>query len=202
MINIKNIRHYGISVRNEERALHLYRDLLGFKIVKQAKEVETFAFKILKIRHVTYIKLERNGQLIELYIMPKDRERGVWSHIALTVENLSELYKTLREEKIRFISEPVLDPSGEHKLCFCRDYDGNLLELVQELKNKTNTNPSLVEKPKKTRKKRKATPKKTKKPTAKKTKTSIKLNPTPFNKKQTEEVDPDVFDKEYTDAEE
>lgn len=199
---ITNIRHYGISVKDEVKALHLYEDLLGFKIVKKDKEIENFVYKVLKIKHVTYIKLEKDGQLIELYIMPRDRERGKWNHIALTVDNIDNLYKELSDEKIIFISEPTIDPSGTHKLCFCRDYDGNLIELVQELKEKTHTNPVSSDKIKATRKKIKAPTKKYEARNIKKTTNKIRLNPNPFNKKPEKEIPVEAFDKEYKDADE
>lgn len=133
---VKEIRHIGFSVRNEEKALKFYCNLLGFKVVKKEKENENFAHKILKVRNIDYIKLEKDGQLIELYVMPKDCEKGRWNHIAFTVENIDDIYLALIEEKIKFISEPTIDTSGTHKLCFCRDYDGNLIELVEELGGK------------------------------------------------------------------
>ena len=37
-MKILNIRHSGFSVKNEEKALSFYRDLLGFKVVKKDKE--------------------------------------------------------------------------------------------------------------------------------------------------------------------
>ena len=112
---VENIRHVGFSVRDEEKALSFYCNLLGFKIVTKAKEDESLSYKLLKARNLNYIKLEKNGQLIELYVMPRDFEKGKWNHIALTVENIDEVYKTLSEEGVRFISPPTVDSDSKHK---------------------------------------------------------------------------------------
>jgi len=50
---VKNIRHIGFSIRNEEKALSFYRDLLGFKVVKKAREDENFINKILRVKNLT-----------------------------------------------------------------------------------------------------------------------------------------------------
>jgi len=139
-MSVKEIRHVGFSVKNEEKALDFYCRLLGFKVIKKAKEDENFANKVLKTRNINYVKLIKGKQEIELYIMPRDYERGRWNHIALGVKNITELYTTLSEAGIRFISEPTIDPIGRHKLCFCQDPDGNLVELVEELAEKDRPN--------------------------------------------------------------
>ena len=54
-------------------------------------------------------------------------------HIAFTVENLEILYQELRAEGIEFISVPTVSPNKKALVCFCRDPEGNYLELVQEL---------------------------------------------------------------------
>ena len=56
------------------------------------------------------------------------------SHYALSVDDLDSLYKNLIEEKASFFYEVQTSPDGNVKIAFCRDPEGNILELVEELK--------------------------------------------------------------------
>lgn len=137
---IKHIRHYGFSVKDEKKALHFYCDLLGFKVFKKAKEDEDYIYKLLGIKDLTFIKLIKETKtglfMLELYLLPKDRKKGRWNHVAFTVGNIDKLYRRLKKEGIKFLSTPTYDSKKEHKLCFCRDYNNNLIELVEEIGRK------------------------------------------------------------------
>jgi hypothetical protein len=55
------------------------------------------------------------------------------SHVALTVDNLEELYKHLLENNIKFNALPQKSPDGLVKVTFCNDPDGTPIELVEVL---------------------------------------------------------------------
>ena len=55
------------------------------------------------------------------------------SHFAITVENLDSLYETLKQEGIKFNYPVQTSPDGNVKIAFCRDPDGTLIELVEDL---------------------------------------------------------------------
>ena len=142
---ITNIRHTGIVVEDLEKSLYFYRDLLGFKIVRQMDESGDFIDNILALRNVivTTVKMAApDGNLIELLYYkshkPKPKrtkeicEMGI-SHIALTVSNLDEEYNRLLKHGAIFNSPPQNSPDGYAKVTFCKDPDGNLIELVQVL---------------------------------------------------------------------
>jgi catechol 2,3-dioxygenase-like lactoylglutathione lyase family enzyme len=86
---------------------------------------------------------EKDGALIELlkYISHDsgiNNRSGIVnagiSHFALTVENLEELYNKMILDGIIFNAPPQLSPDGYAKVTFCKDPDGNLIELVEVLK--------------------------------------------------------------------
>ena len=140
----KNIRHVGIVVDNLEKALHFYCDLLGFQVYKQEHQKGQWLFNLLGIKDLIYVKLKlENYQMIELYYFPtklddKDEitrqfSSGGFNHIAITVDNVEEVYEKLKKENLYIKNIPILDLSATHKLFFCRDYFGNLLEIVEEL---------------------------------------------------------------------
>ena len=53
------------------------------------------------------------------------------SHIALTVDNLEDLYKHLSANNIKFNAPPQKSPDGIVKVTFCNDPDGTPIELVE-----------------------------------------------------------------------
>lgn len=143
---MKAIRHTGVVVNNLEEVLHFYRDLLGLKVVKKMDESGGYIDKIsgLKNVKVTTVKMAAgDGNLIEL-LYYHSHPRGVASkkdiceigisHVAFTVENVDTEYKRLLKAGIQFNSSPQVSPDGYAKVIFCRDPEGNLIELVEVLK--------------------------------------------------------------------
>ena len=138
------MRHIGIVTDNLDDALSFYVDLLGFKVKNHNKESGPFISTILgfKKASVTTVKLEApDGNLIELlqYKSPagKKVQRNIndlgLSHIAFTVGDLDSICESLTEAGAQFISPPVVNPEKTAKVAFCRDPQGNILELVQIL---------------------------------------------------------------------
>ena len=46
---------------------------------------------------------------------------------------MDKIYLDLLELGLKFNKNPQRSPDGKAKVCFCRDYDGTLIELVEEL---------------------------------------------------------------------
>lgn len=143
------VRHTGIVVKDLDKSLKFYRDLLGLKIVSRNEESGVFLDKILKLKKVqaTTVKLSGsdNGSLIELlhFQFPRNlRRHSVWpqtlglTHTAFTVKNLAAVYKKLAKARVKFTSEPQISPDGKAKVVFCQDPEGNLVELVEMLAKK------------------------------------------------------------------
>ncbi len=141
---IKNIRHTGIVVSNLDKTLHFYRDILGLKIKREMIESGKYIDSLsgLKEVRVKTIKMSADdGNLIELLYYGSHPRKSInrdicdigYSHIAFTVENLGYEYKRLKEKGIKFNCTPQISPDGKAKVVFCRDPEGNLIELVEEL---------------------------------------------------------------------
>ncbi len=141
---ITNVRHTGIVVDDLEASLHFYRDLLGFKIVKEMDEGGDYIddMSALEKVQVKTIKLTaRDGQLIELLHFishPLQRQPREFhdigiAHIAFAVDDLDETYQQLTESGVPFNAPPQLSPDGYAKVTFCRAPEGTFIELVEEL---------------------------------------------------------------------
>jgi catechol 2,3-dioxygenase-like lactoylglutathione lyase family enzyme len=142
---IKGIRHTGIVVDKLEQSLSFYKDLLGLKIAKRIKEKGVYIDRVLALENVevTTVKMiATDGQLIELLKYHSHPQRVVPykicdvgpTHIAFTVDNLGSMYKQLKNHGVCFNSPPCISPDGCAKVVFCRDPEGNFIELVEELK--------------------------------------------------------------------
>ncbi len=141
---IRNIRHTGIVTRNLEAALAFYRDLLGFRETRRMEDNDPFIAEILGLEgvHVTTVKMSapEGGQIEILFYRThpgETRLRNIndygLTHIAVTVQDLEAAYQALSGKGIRFISPPRTNPEKTAKAAFCRDPEGNLLELVEIL---------------------------------------------------------------------
>jgi catechol 2,3-dioxygenase-like lactoylglutathione lyase family enzyme len=144
---ILNLRHTGIVVGDLEAALHFYGELLGFKVTKRMDESGAYIDNMLGLQgvQVTTVKMAApDGNLIEiLYYQSHPRkardqreicEIGV-SHVALTVDDLELEYRRLSDAGVQFYAPPQLSPDDYAKVTFCRDPDGNPVELVQVLRS-------------------------------------------------------------------
>jgi len=136
-------RHVGIVVEDLEQQLRFYTGLLGLEVYYDKVEQGPFLETILGIYNVKprIYKLGKNGKIVvellhfgtnTLVGTPKNLvERGL-THFAITVKNIDDLYAKLFKE-VQFVSAPAMSDTGKHIVCFCRDFEGNYIELVEEL---------------------------------------------------------------------
>jgi len=139
---IKDIRHTGIVVKDLEKSLFFYRDLLGFKITKEMEESGGYIDNISALTglKVTTVKMRApGGQMIELLYyhshLREQKQREICAvgiaHIAFTVDDLNNEYERLRSKGVRFNAPPQLSPDGYAKVTFCRAPEGTFIELVE-----------------------------------------------------------------------
>ena len=138
------IRHIGITVKDIEKSLYFYRDLLGFTVAREMDESGNFIDAISKLKNVEVKTIKLNspsadGGMIELLCYNTHKtdmsfksinECGI-SHFAITVDNIAALFEKLSKEGIVFNCEPMLSDDGGAIVTFCRDYENNLIEIVE-----------------------------------------------------------------------
>lgn len=147
---IQNIRHLGIVVRDLSKSSRLYENIFGLVEISRGKLSQFEVLKLIGIyqSEITWIKLGCNNveekTLIELFFIENKEVRDFYyefmknndflnfSHISFTVDNIWDIYKVLEMEKdIGIICKPSIDDTGKNELFFIRDYDDNLIELVE-----------------------------------------------------------------------
>ena len=142
---ILETRHVGIVVQDIEECLHFWRDVMGLKVAVDFWEKGKF---IETVQHLTGVKLHMiklsapDGSMIELlhdvahptqsHGRDKLCDAGI-RHIAFTVTDVEESWRTLRKHGCQVLSVPTTSPDGKARLFFARDPEGNLLEIVEIL---------------------------------------------------------------------
>tara|TARA_R110000851_G_scaffold13015_10_gene44751 strand:+ start:63 stop:491 length:429 start_codon:yes stop_codon:yes gene_type:complete len=140
-----SLRHVGLSVTNMDNSLKLYRDIFNLKIVWDQIETGKFIDRLSNIQNVKVrtVKLkDNNGGMIELlqYISHPQTinhdsiNRIGCSHIAITVNNIDLMYEQLVSYGLEFHYKPQISDDGNAKVAFCRDTEGILIEIVEQIK--------------------------------------------------------------------
>lgn len=146
------VAHVGITVRDMDRAVEFYRDMLGLKVIGdvtiQGEEASTVTqVPEAKLRAV-YLRYEDDpkGPPIELlhFIEPGDTGKpypglanpGI-TEVAFWVKDIEKTYQDLSAKGVEFYSPPqMFDLEGEGygkvKAVYFRDPDGTTLELMQD----------------------------------------------------------------------
>jgi catechol 2,3-dioxygenase-like lactoylglutathione lyase family enzyme len=142
-VPLQRLTHIGICVRDLDRSLRFYRDLLGFRFEHELQVAGEPTDTLLQLRgtdlHAVY--LTRDDVRIELlfFASPALAERPVrvmnepgLTHLSFRVADLDATVAALRDGGVTVIEGTILRfPEFGAAACFVRDPDGQLIELVQ-----------------------------------------------------------------------
>lgn len=142
---IISVDHTGFTVSNLERSLAFWRDVLGFELSHRPHQTGSLASEITGVpgAEISIAVLKGYGHKIELleYSAPADRQHlrprpcDIGSvHVALVVENLDPLLKTIARSGWQPAGEPqtlVAGPNAGKRVVYVRDPDGTTIELMQ-----------------------------------------------------------------------
>ena len=146
MITNTEIRHIGLVVHDLKKSMNFWCKILGFKIYKRSIEEGSFIDALIgykKVRLTTVKISDKKGNLIELLYFknpPNKKINPQWkgntyskgfTHLALKVQNIDNLYKSLRKKGIKFNTKPIISSDGKAKVTYCKTPEGVFLELVQ-----------------------------------------------------------------------
>lgn len=116
------IHHFGLRVRDVQKAMDFYTRVLGFKLM----ETVTLAGQ-------PFYFVGDGNMMLE--IEPAyDEERlscdQGFGHLALCVDNLDEYCQKLKEHRVTFMMEPSqFIPT--RKIAFIQDPEGNAIQLIE-----------------------------------------------------------------------
>jgi lactoylglutathione lyase len=106
--HFKGLAHLGVYTKDIDKSIACYRDCLDFRLTYQTvqnPDQTPDGFFPLK-----YALIEQGHCAIEL-LQPSDPGRvkenvdGIVDHFALAVENIEEVFKRLKDKKLKFVFE-------------------------------------------------------------------------------------------------
>lgn len=140
---IKGFRHVCIAVTDLETSLRFYRDIIGLKVQKVRSLKGSYLERVFNKKGIrlTYVKMygprQRVGSepVFELHCWGRSKRapRTGQGHISFTVTDIDREYKRLLQRGVRFVARPIASPRDRTKICFCRDPEGNLIELIEDV---------------------------------------------------------------------
>ncbi len=119
-MKVQSIHHVSLLVADTERALGFYRDLLGLDVIDRPELGFPGAWLAIGDRQLHLLTLPNpDAEAKRPEHVGRDR------HLALVVEGLDELEQRLLQAGITV----TRSKSGRNAI-FCRDPDGNGIELI------------------------------------------------------------------------
>lgn len=143
--------HASFTVRDLNRSVAFYRDLLGLEVVASQRQANAYTrrlvgfpdadLSIAQLR-IPNVEVGPSGHHLELvqYHSPVSEQQtparntvGA-AHLAFVCRNIEEVYQHLLEQGVHFVSAPNYITEGVNRggqTCYFLDPDGITLELVE-----------------------------------------------------------------------
>lgn len=144
---IQGLRHIGIVVQDLDKALTFWCDVLGFRVARRMEERGEHIDKMLGLESVRLTTVKLSGpddNIVELLYFHSHRDASEnWvgtpystglTHIALSVDNLDDVYCKLHAKGFEFPNKPQYSPDGAVKMVYAKGPEGLLIELVEVIK--------------------------------------------------------------------
>ncbi len=140
------IDHTGITVRNLERSLGFWRDVLGFELSHTPHHTGKLASEVTGVpgAEIKIAVLKGYRHKIELleYVLPNDRKEDVdlrpcdlgHVHVALVVDDLDAVMEKIATSGWKAPGSPqtlTAGPNAGKRVVYVRDPDGTTIELMQ-----------------------------------------------------------------------
>ncbi|MBV1905314.1 MAG: VOC family protein [Pseudomonadales bacterium] len=145
----KGVSHIAIGVRDMDRSLSFYRDILGFKVIRD--EIQKTAGSVLPAlyqdthtqRRVTTLHWDNSPDAAFL-VLSEHSDKPVTGepikldqigvhHFAFWVEDLPAVYEELKNKGAEFIVGPSLVANGTFNSAFISDPDGIIIQLDERV---------------------------------------------------------------------
>lgn len=127
-----SLDHVAITVRDMDRAVAFYRDVLGFEVLGQLV-LNDGTFKLVYLQagagRIELFAFAEEGRAVDPSLRNEDLG---FKHVAFQIDDVDAVAARLQEHGVAFTVAPTDAPGGV-RLAFFHDPDGNLLEIVDRL---------------------------------------------------------------------
>jgi glyoxylase I family protein len=146
-MKIERFRHVSIIVRDLEKMIDFYKDILGFSLIRKFNIQSEDFQKGIGIADAeaqgAHLSVPDSQFEIEMFQFKKavyfdsmlQANTQGYRHLAFIVDNLQESYNELQGKGVIFQSEPITvkDPKevAGFQFVYFRDPEGNIIELNQ-----------------------------------------------------------------------
>lgn len=135
-------RHAGIIVKDMEKSLRFYRDILGLEVLQDFSDKSEYMNTVTGITgaDVRFVKMKtQDGVVIEILEYRSHPTEHINQpifnvgacHLALRVADAEEAYQKLVESGVKVLSNPVLSSEKIAKVFFCLDPNNVRIEIVE-----------------------------------------------------------------------
>ncbi len=136
-LNSLSPHHVALSVPYLEETIQWYQDKLGFR-TSLRRELPQFstqqAFLELNGFRIEFFERENSARTQPSPTnVPDDLLVQGYKHIAFAVNDIDAVAAELKQRSVEVVLAPVVDEEIRLKVCFIKDNNGNLIELVQGL---------------------------------------------------------------------
>jgi len=127
-MQIDNVDHVGVRVRDLDRALRFY-EALGFTLLAKASNDAVAIIKNAAGVEINLIYNANAGDADKNVLMDVDGKFPGYTHVAYRVASIAAAIRTLQDSSIAITQGPVAFGPDGHVSVFCRDPDRNVIEL-------------------------------------------------------------------------
>ena len=137
----RSFSHVGITVSDFNACVKFYWEMFGCPLVGVADTPAERVREFFGVHgeppacKIGWIRVPGGAVLEVFHFEPKQPPAEVpWNrvgltHISFNVRNLQKWYDFLQTKGVECVSKPERSPRG-HSFFFCKDFDGNLIELM------------------------------------------------------------------------
>ena len=129
-MNEFKIAHFGISVKDIDRAVEWYRDNFGFEEEKRFEKPDLeIKGAVMTLGSITLEILApytpQTAGVKDDSLVAGLRRIGA-NHFALCVDDIASFYRELKDNKVQLVTDII-----DNRLFFCKDPDDTLIEIKQ-----------------------------------------------------------------------
>ncbi|MCB0995580.1 MAG: VOC family protein [Acidimicrobiales bacterium] len=138
---VTGVSHFGLCITDVDASLAFYRDVLGFRVLRQSVTTSTNVAQLLELDEITMSLtfIELDGTIIELICFDEPKPLGGgkgpfnrvgYTHLSLKIADFDAELDRLRAAGVNVLEHTISqqEPSNA-RFAFITDPDGNRVEL-------------------------------------------------------------------------